>query len=104
MEVKEITQEMINEWKTKYGEIYQIILGGQAYVYRPMKRIEYKQITANQDTNRAFSEEQIVQKCLIFPQLDSTSLSAEKAGTVTTLTDLIMVASNFGVQEEPVKL
>lgn len=100
----EITQEMINEWKSKYGEIYKVTLGDKSYVYRPLKRIEYKGIIANPDANRSFSEEQIVQKCLIYPSIDPAALSAEKAGTISTLTDLIMVASNFGVMEEPVKL
>jgi len=100
----EITQEMIAEWKKKYGEIYQVNLGGQAFVYRPIKRIEYKQIIGTPEVNRALSEEQIVQKCLIHPAVDPATLAAEKAGTISTLTDLIMVASNFGVMEEPVKL
>ena len=102
--MEEITQEMIAEWKKKFGEIYQVNLGGNAYVYRPLKRLEYKQVVANPEANRSFSEEQIVQKCLIHPILDTTTLAAEKAGTISTLTDLIMVASNFGVTEEPIKL
>lgn len=108
MAEKEITQEMIAEWKQKYGEIYQVTLSGTPYVYRPLKRVEYKAImgtlSANPEANRTFSEEQVVQKCLIYPVLDATALAAEKAGTVSTLTDLIMVASNFVVTEEPVKL
>ena len=104
MSNNEITQEMIGEWKSKYGEIYSINLSEKTYVYRPLKRLEYKSIVSNADTNRSYSEEQIVQKCLIYPGADTFDVSAEKAGTVSTLTDLIMVASNFGVTEEPVKL
>ena len=103
-EVKNITEDMIKEWKEKYGEIYKVTLGEQEYVYRPMKRVEYKSIVGNPDATRTFSEEQIVAKCVIHPQINSTTLAAEKAGTVSTLVDLIMVASNFGVVEEPVKL
>jgi len=104
MAEQEITQEMIDGWKAKFGEVYQVNLGGQAFVYRPLKRIEYKQITSNPEANRSLSEEQIVQKCLVHPAVDPSTLAAEKAGTISTLTDLIMVASNFGVMEEPVKL
>lgn len=100
----ELTQEIIQELKSKFGEVYKVNLNGQDFVYRPLKRVEYKSIVNAADVNRSFSEEQIVSKCLVFPELDATTLSAEKAGTVTTLTDLIMIASNFGVQEEPVKL
>jgi hypothetical protein len=102
--MEEITQEMIAEWKSKYGEIYQVNLGGQMFVYRPLKRLEYKQIIGSAESNRSYSEEQIVQKCLIHPAMDPTTLAAEKAGTISTLTDLVMVASNFGVMEEPIKL
>jgi hypothetical protein len=103
-EKKGLTQELINELKEKYGEIYKVKLGEQDYVYRPMKRVEYKSVVGNPDATRTFSEEQIVQKCVVYPTINSTTLAAEKAGTVSTLTDLIMVASNFGVTEEPVKL
>ena len=104
-EKKEITKEMINEWKEKLGDIYSATLAdGNQYIYRPMKRIEYKNVIANPEASRSYMEEQIVLKCLVYPKLSPTDLSAEKAGTVSTLTDLIMAASNFGINEEPVKL
>jgi len=104
-ETQVITQEMIDGFKEKFGDVYSTVLAdGTKYIYRPMKRIEYKTITANPDASRTYMEEQIVTKCLIFPELNSADLSAEKAGTISTLTDLIMSASNFGVNEEPVKL
>ncbi len=99
--VEELTVEQIEEMKKKYGEIYQVTLGGTVYVYRPLKRIEYKQIMSNAEQSRTFTEEQVVQKCVIHPKFD---LAGTKAGTVTTLTDLIMVASDFGAQEEPIRL
>jgi hypothetical protein len=100
----ELTQEMIDKMKEKYGEIYKVTLNGEDFVYRPMKRVEYKQIIGSADTSRTFSEEQIVSKCLVYPEVTAADMSAQKAGTVTTLTDLIMLASNFGVEEAPVKL
>ena len=104
-ERKEATQEMIDAWKEKLGDIYSTVLAdGTRYIYRPMKRVEYRAIIANPDASRAYMEEQIVTKCLVYPVLTPTDLSGEKAGTVSTLTDLIMAASNFGVNEEPVKL
>ena len=104
-EKKEVTQEMIDGWKEKFGDIYSATLAdGNKYIYRPMKRIEYKAVTANQDAPRSYMEEQIVLKCLINPSITATDLSSEKAGTVSTLTDLIMAASNFGINEDPVKL
>ena len=101
----EVTPEMINGWKEKFGDIYSAVLAdNKTYIYRPMKRVEYKSVIANPEASRSYMEEQIVLKCLVHPALSPTDLSAEKAGTISTLTDLIMAASNFGVNEEPVKL
>ena len=99
-----VTQEQINEWKTKYAEIFMITLSDGKYVYRPMKRFEYKGLMANQEANRTFNEEKIAQMCIIYPTLDATKMPTLKAGTVSTLVELIMASSNFGVTEEPVKL
>jgi hypothetical protein len=99
-----VTQEQIAEWKSKYGDIYLISLGEEKFVYRPIKRFEYKTIMANTEANRAFNEEKIVQMCVVYPVLDVTKIPTLKAGTITTLVELVMAASNFGITEEPVKL
>jgi hypothetical protein len=99
-----VSQEQINEWKTKYGDIYLINLGEEKYIYRPLKRFEYKTIMGNTEATRAFNEEKIVQMCVIYPVIEVAKMPTLKAGTVSTLVELIMAASNFGVNEEPVKL
>jgi hypothetical protein len=104
MEEKEITQEMIDGLKKQYGDIYKVTLGGQDYIYRPLKRVEYKGVISNPDATRSYSEEQIVQKCVVYPTMDSGAISAGKAGTVSTLTELVMEVSDFGIKEEPIKL
>jgi hypothetical protein len=100
------TQEEIDQWKTQFGDIYSVGLGSEKYIYRPMKRFEYKnviQLSQSQE-NRTFAEEKIAQMCVVWPAIDPTKLSTLKAGTISTLVELIMAASNFGVTEEPVKL
>ena len=99
-----VTQETVNEWKGKFGEIQLINLGEEQYVFRPIKRFEYKIVMNNPDSNRAFNEEKIVQMCVIHPAMDVTKMPGMKAGTISTLVELIMAASNFGINEEPVKL
>lgn len=100
------TQEQVNEWKAKYGDVYVATLGDEKYVYRSLKRIEYKQILQVGQTpeNRTFAEEKVAEKCVIWPTLDPAKFSMLKAGTISTLVDLIMAASNFGITEEPIKL
>lgn len=102
--IKGVTQETIAEWKSKYGELFLITLGDEQYVYRPLKRFEYKTIMNNPDSNRAFNEEKIVQMCVVYPTIDPTKMPSLKAGTISTIVELIMAASNFGITEEPVKL
>jgi hypothetical protein len=104
MTEKEITQAVIDDWKNKYGEVYKIDLGGDEFYYRPLKRAEYKAVLQSQGESTSFREEQIVQKCLIYPEIDAASTGATKAGIISTLTDCIMMVSGFGVDSEPVKL
>ena len=104
MSENEITQEMITEWKTKYGEIYKIDIAGSDYYYRPLKRAEYKTIIQTTEASPSFREEQIVQKCAIYPKIDAAAMPVLKAGIITTLTDCIMLVSGFGTDSEPVKL
>lgn len=100
------TQEQINEWKVKHGEVYVATFSNEEkYVYRPLKRFEYKQILSlGQQDNKSFAEEKVAQFCILWPIIDPAKLATFKAGTISTLVDLIMAVSNFGIQEEPVKL
>jgi len=100
------SQEKVDEWKAKFGDLYVATFGEEKYVYRPLKRFEYKQILQVGQTpdSRTFAEEKVAQKCVIWPEIDVSKISTLKAGTISTLVDLIMAASNFGVTEEPIKL
>ena len=100
------TQEQIDEWKSKYGEIFVATFSDEKYVYRPLKRFEYKQILAVNQTPdaRTYAEEKVAEKCIVWPKIEPAKLSTLKAGTISTLVDLIMAASNFGITEEPKKL
>ena len=102
--MSEITQEIINGWKEKYGEIYKIDLAGDEFYYRPLKRAEYKTIIQTPESSTSFREEQIVTRCVIHPVIDPATMSASKAGIVSTLTDYVMLVSGFGSEAEPVKL
>jgi len=100
------SQKEVDEWKAKFGDVYSIALGGEKYLYRPMRRFEYKQVMQISQTpdNKSYIEEKIAQICVIWPKIDASKLSTLKAGTISTLVDLVMVASNFGITEEPTKL
>ena len=101
-----VSAEQIAEWKIKFGEVYVAKFSEEEkYIYRPLRRLEYKQLlTLGQSENKSFAEEKVVQTCVVHPVVDPTKIGALKAGTISTLVDLIMAASNFGVAEEPIKL
>jgi len=101
------TQEQIDEWKAKFGDIFLATFSGEEkYVYRPLRRFEYKQIIqlGQGQENKTFAEEKIAQMCIIWPTIEPSKIATLKAGTISTIVDLIMSASNFGIAEEPVKL
>jgi hypothetical protein len=101
------SQDQINEWKAKFGEAYLASFSkDEKYIYRPLRRLEYKQMMslAQQQDSKAFIEEKVAQSCILWPTMDPTKLAALKAGTISTIVELIMTASNFGIQEEPIKL
>ena len=101
-----VTQEQISEWKAKFGEIFVAKFSDEEkYLYRPLKRFEYKQILAlGQADNKSFAEEKIVSMCIVWPVMEVTKIPTLKAGTINTLVELIMESSNFGIKEEPIKL
>jgi len=100
------TQVQIDEWKLKFGDVYSVKFSDtEKYLYRPMRRFEYKSILAmGQTENKSFAEEKIAQMCIIWPTIDPTKIATLKAGTISTIVDLVMSSSNFGVAEEPIKL
>lgn len=100
------TQDQINEWKATHGEVYVATFSAtEKYVYRPLKRFEYKQILGvGQQDNKSFAEEKVAQMCIVWPPVDPAKIATFKAGTISTIVDLIMTISNFGIQEEPIKL
>jgi len=101
------TQEQIDAWKIKHGDIFVAPFSPtEKFIYRSIKRVEYKQLVdLNISTdNRAFAEERVAQQCILWPEITAASLPTMKAGTISTLVDLIMAASNFGINEEPQKL
>ena len=100
------TQVQIDEWKAKFGDVFVVKFSEtEKYIYRPMRRFEYKQIVSlGQAENKSFTEEKIAQMCIIWPTIDPTKIATLKAGTISTVVDLVMSSSNFGVAEEPLKL
>lgn len=112
--MKKLTEEKVQELKEQYGEIYKTEIGGDEYVYRPLKRQEYiemqNEALSSMNPNgmvdprdSAEAEEKMIKKCVVFPEGD-IDFSDSKAGVVPTLSAYISDISGFNVQSEPTKL
>lgn len=97
-------KELVQSLKKKYKDILVYFFDeNEFYIYRPLTRFEYKEITGQTD-NAEKAGEQLVLKQVLYPKLDSNQLDQLKAGVIPTLLELVMNASNFGIQNPVVKL
>jgi len=96
--------EVIEELKKKHKDLYLYFFSeDEFYVYRPVTRLEYKDLSTKY-TNSDELAEQIVLNAVLYPKLKLDNLSDLKAGVVPTLLELILTVSNFGVNNPVIKL
>lgn len=85
--------------KDKMGRVHVIMFDDDRMVIiRPLKRIEYKNfkdLQAKQKLSNDDLEEQIVQRCLVFPKLDTASFNQLEGGLVSSIYKEIMETSLF---------
>lgn len=98
------SDEQIAIWKEQFGEVYLISFDlDENYVWRPIKRLEYKNII-QQAKDDAHYQEMLVQRCVLWPQVGPEILTGGKAGTIPTLHAVIMEGSNFLEPDQAVML
>lgn len=87
----------IETWKTEFGEVFIAAFSEKDLcVFRPVSRHEWKDLQTILQTKQMDQlgyEELLVSKCLLYPEASAYLL--QKAGTVSTLAEQIMQASNF---------
>lgn len=94
----------IAHWKERYGEIYLMSFDPEdQYVWRPITRLEYKNII-QQAKDDAHYMEMVVQRCVLWPPIGVENLAGGKAGTIPTLHAVIMEGSNFLEPDQAVML
>lgn len=87
--------EMWQEVHNKF-HVSSILADGDTYIWRTLKRGEYKQIMrsgAEKDEDHFAAA--IVRKCLLYPEPDSVWMQKTSAGTIPTLQKQIMHYSGF---------
>lgn len=99
------THDQVEEWKGRYGKVFLTQIGGQPYVYRPIRRNEYKTIMKIQNTDRYYTEEKICATCVIFPaNYQQVAMSQGLAGVPTVMAEMILEQSGFNPSIESIQL
>lgn len=93
------TFDMIEGWKSRFsGEIYLSEFGEKIFIWRPLRRTEFKKLHRGEtsDKDEYFIQESICRTCTLWPEnLSNTEMSFGPAGIPTTLSDLILQQSGF---------
>ena len=100
------TRQEIEEWKDRYGSVYFTPFEGETFIWRTLSRKEYKEIIRDTQLTMLDREENITDKCVIFPRNFSCNKYTEtgKAGVPSLLSEMIMDKSGFVAQSAPIKL
>lgn len=92
------TYNQLEKWKSMYnGEIFLTEFDEDtAFVWRPLKRKEYKDIAKLKEADNFYREERICEKAVLFPEgYGFMHMSNGKAGVPTLLNELILEKSGF---------
>jgi len=92
------TYNDLEGWKSQFNnEIYMTEFDeGEAFIWRPIRRKEYKEISKIQGADQFFKEERICDKCVLFPKnYGYMNMTQGKAGIPSLLSELILEKSGF---------
>lgn len=87
----------LDQWKAQYGKFFaSSIHGDDIYIWRTLKRSEYKQFAQSgaMEYEHIFKES-VVRKCLLYPQPTPEFVVAGDAGVIPTLFEQIYFQSGF---------
>jgi hypothetical protein len=113
-EVMEPTQEWIDAAKKKYGKIFSLVIGGDVYVYRTLKRSEFKELQKTMKPEMTPQgptvtpeqslelEEKICDLCVIWPE--KYSEKDQDAAAPSVLSTAISESSGSQVNAPPQEL
>jgi uncharacterized protein (DUF3084 family) len=94
-----MTEGEIRQAKENFGHVFAFPFADKVYLFRALKRREWKLIRQAADSEEEFQVLLIKHGC-IFPALDADSLDGELAGIQDMLSMLIQRASGFLIPEE----
>ncbi|MFS1019734.1 hypothetical protein [Enterococcus casseliflavus] len=98
-------EEEIEELKVKTGgELFMTRIIDSYYLWRPLKRLEYREIMRIENADSYFREEKICEKCVVYPKNAAKELRLGRAGIATLLSEVISEESGFTNNVQSMKL
>lgn len=94
------TLDQVEEWKSRFTNIYATEFEEDIFIWRPLTRIEYKEVLKVKNADAMYREERICEKCVLWPENYSfVAMSSGGAGQPTILSEQIMEKSGFVAAE-----
>lgn len=99
-----VSQQQLDEWKLKFGELYRTDLNGQSFIWHKVRRKDYidlmtdAELTAidNVDIRIFLRQEKITKMCVLYPDVNILDkLIENNAGVAGNISDEIMMISGF---------
>jgi hypothetical protein len=99
------SQAKIDEFKSRFGQIYLTEFDDEVFIWRTLTRKEFKEIMKTDGADALYREERICEKCVLWPEkYDFMAMTTGKAGTPTLLSEQIMDRSGFTAKTGPIML
>ena len=94
-------KEQLEVWKDRFGTYFASSIDNEdIYVWKTLKRLEYRGLANSGAMEDATAmEEAVVKKCLLYPKPTSTYFAQLNAGIIPTLFKQVMYQSGF-ISEE----
>ena len=90
-----VTDEQLAEWKRQFRRIGCSCYSGQWYIYRPLLRIEMRELQDVKGAAVADFEEKVATRALLVPKVTELYLRGNTAGLATSLSNEILALSDY---------
>lgn len=95
----------IEEWKSLHGEVFLTEFDEEVFLWRTLKRKEYKEIMKINGADQYYKEERIVDRVALYPEnYNFMAMTNGKAGIPTLLSELVMEKSGFQAKTGAMKI
>lgn len=98
-----VDSNQVEEWKQEYGDVYEVVINEQRYIYRSLNIGECEKIQSFYSNDEAVkAEEFVLSRALLYP--DISSLDNQPAGIAKNLSENIIISAGVFLKEDLDKL